>query len=122
MSSKATILGTTDAWESGQLGTEKKHAKRAPVELEQAVEEAIAMQAISIRLPRGIIKVYKDLAAVHGVEYQPLMRDALCRFAEAEMKRLLAGAAQAKQRPEKPAAKPRRPVEAEVVPPRNKAA
>lgn len=97
MSNKATIHGTVDAWESGQLGTDKKHAKRAPVELEQAVDEAIAMQAISIRLPRGMIEVYKDLARVHGVGYQPLMRDALCRFAEAEMKRLLSGAAQARK-------------------------
>jgi hypothetical protein len=94
MSSKTTIPGTVEAWESGQLGTDKKHAKRAPAELEQAVEEAIAMQPISIRLPRSIVKVYKDLASIHGVGYQPLMRDALCRFAEAEMKRLLAGAAQ----------------------------
>lgn len=94
MSSKATIPGTVEAWESGQLGTDKKHAKKAPAELEQAIEEAIAMQAISIRLPRSIVKVYKDLASIHGVGYQPLMRDALCRFAESEMKRLLAGAAQ----------------------------
>lgn len=95
MSTKTTIQGTVEAWESGQLGADKKHAKRAPAELEQAVDDAIAMQAISIRLPRGMIEVYKDLARVHGVGYQPLMRDALCRFAESEMKRLLSGAAKA---------------------------
>jgi hypothetical protein len=97
MSSKTTIRGTTDAWESGQLGTDKKHAKQAPAELQAAIDDAIGMQPISIRLPRSTIQAYKELASIHGVGYQPLMRDAICRFAEAEMKRLLAGAAQTRR-------------------------
>lgn len=89
------IRGTIEAWESGQLGATQAHAKRAPSELEAQVDEAMGLQAISIRLPRSVIAAYKHLAEHYGVGYQPLMRDAICRWAEAEMKHLSAGAASA---------------------------
>lgn len=37
------------------------------------------LQAISIRLPKRLIEAYKLVAAHHGTEYQPLMRDTLQR-------------------------------------------
>ncbi|MGN6831107.1 hypothetical protein [Paucibacter sp. M5-1] len=99
MSNKALIRGTSEAWEKGgQLGNDKAHAKRAPAALEAAVEEALGLQAISIRLPRSTIQAYKDMAEVTGIGYQPLMRDAICRWVESEMKQMLAGAAQTKRR------------------------
>lgn len=86
------IPGTTEAWETGQLGTDKKHARRASEETTKLVDDALGLQMISIRLPKGIIETYKLLAEYHHVAYQPLMRDALCRFATAGMKEVLASA------------------------------
>jgi hypothetical protein len=92
MAIKASIAGTTEAWESGTLGRSEEHARRASDETKAKIDEALGLQAISIRLPKAVIETYKMLAGMHGVGYQPLMRDALCRFAECEMKQLLLGA------------------------------
>ncbi|HSY30251.1 MAG TPA: hypothetical protein VK832_22240 [Burkholderiaceae bacterium] len=84
----AKIEGTVENWESGALGQDAAHAKRAPKELDQAIDESLGLQAISIRLSKDLIEDYKIIAKMHGIGYQPLMRDALKRFAEGEYKRL----------------------------------
>lgn len=94
MTSEAKIPGTPEAWETGALGRDKKHTRKAPAELAAQIDEALGLQAISIRLPRAVIETYKMLAKMHGVGYQPLMRDALCRFADSETRLLLQGAAE----------------------------
>jgi predicted DNA binding CopG/RHH family protein len=88
MDNTAKIESTVEAWESGKLGRDAAHAKRAPKELEQQVDEALGLQAISIRLNKELIEDFKFIAKVHGIGYQPLMRDALKRFAEMEYKRI----------------------------------
>lgn len=88
MANTAKIEGTTEAWESGALGRDAAHAKRAPKELEQAVDDALGMQAISIRLDKELINDFKRIAKHHDMGYQPLMREALKRFAESEWKRI----------------------------------
>ncbi|MES2099042.1 MAG: hypothetical protein V4569_04425 [Pseudomonadota bacterium] len=97
MVKKANIPGSIEAWEDRALGASKAHVRRASAETEAAVEEALGMQAISIRLPRSTIETYKALAAMHGVGYQPLMRDAICRWAEGELKQMVIGAAEVKR-------------------------
>lgn len=97
MAKKASIPSTTEAWEERKLGADAAHAKRAPQEIQDAVDEAIGMQAISIRLPKSTIDTYKALAKMHGVGYQPLMRDAICRWAEGELKQMIIGAAEVKR-------------------------
>lgn len=87
--SKKTIEGTTENWESGELGLDKSHAKAADLDLQAKVDASLGLQAISIRLNSDLIDTFKHLAAYHGVGYQPLMRDALRRFAEGEMKRIM---------------------------------
>lgn len=89
MSKKTTIEGTIENWESGQLGLDKNHAKPADPDMQAKVDAALGLQAISIRLPSDLIDTFKRLAAYHGVGYQPLMRDALRRFAESEMKQIV---------------------------------
>jgi uncharacterized protein (DUF4415 family) len=91
MSKVITIPGDAEAWESGALGKSGAHVKKASKELEGRIDEALGLHMISIRLPRAVIETYKQLAKIHGVGYQPLMRDALCRFADDEMKKLLIG-------------------------------
>ena len=97
MSKKSNIPGTVEAWESGELGKSDAHVRKTSLETEQQIDEALGLQAISIRLPKATIEVYKNLAKMHGVGYQPLMRDAICRWAESELKMLLAGAVESQR-------------------------
>ena len=109
MSKKANIPGTAEAWEDGTLGKSDAHVRVASSDVDRQVDEALGLQAISIRLPKATIEVYKNLAEMHGVGYQPLMRDAICRWADSELKMMLAGAVEsqrtrAKKKPGKEAA------------------
>ncbi|NUZ07621.1 hypothetical protein [Piscinibacter koreensis] len=97
---RTLIQGTAEAWENGPLGGDDAHAKRVSAELEQEIEDAMGLQAISIRLPRSTIQTYKALAKMHGVGYQPLMRDAICRWAEGELKQMLIGAVETQRQTE----------------------
>lgn len=104
MSSKEKILGTDDAWESGQLGANANHARRVSPEMEGQIDEALGMQMISIRLDKSLIESFKMLGSFHGIGYQPLMRDALKKFADGEMKAIVSGVveSQRKQKTQKP--------------------
>ncbi|MDX3986139.1 MAG: hypothetical protein QHC88_12885 [Achromobacter sp.] len=88
MSKANKILGTDDAWENGELGNSLDNARVASPDAHAAVEEALSMQMISIRLPKAVIEDFKAIAAVEGIGYQPLMREALTRFAACEAKRI----------------------------------
>ena len=96
MSKKVKIKITAKAWESGALGQSDAHVRVASSDIERRVDEALDLRAISIRLPKATIEVYKNLAKMHGVGYQPLMRDAICRWAEGELK-MLAGAVESQR-------------------------
>ncbi len=89
MSSQPKITGTVEAWESRTLGADAEFARRAPADLDAKIDASLNLHAISIRLPKDVIETYKLLAKMHGIGYQPLMRDAICRFAEAELKQVL---------------------------------
>ena len=56
---------------------------------DKALQDALGLQAISIRLPKELIKQYKLIAGFHGVGYQPLMRDVLQRFVKGALKEIL---------------------------------
>lgn len=83
---KQKIIGSPEAWEEGKLGQDEAFVRPAPKELEQQVDEALSLKAISIRLPTELIDDFKFIASHHGVSYQPLMREALKKFADAEYK------------------------------------
>ena len=89
MSKHKHIPASDEAWESGELGNDPKFAKVFESDIQPQVDEAIAMQPISIRLPKSLIETFKLLGQEHGLGYQPLMRRVLTRFAETEMKRIL---------------------------------
>lgn len=80
------IRDTDEAWDSGALGTDPAFAAVYKGDIQSQIDETMAMQPISIRLPKPLIEAFKLLGRVHGLGYQPLMRRALTRFAEAEMK------------------------------------
>ena len=85
--------GTIEAWESGQLGEDEAFV--IPVSLAEdnsiqaIVDEVAELQPISIRLQKPLIEDLKVIAGVHGIGYQPLMKQVLKRFVDSEMKRLV---------------------------------
>lgn len=81
-------LSAVDPWETGQLGLDKKCAVAAPESVETEVDNALAMQLISIRLPKDLIEDLKLIAKKEGLGYQPLIRRLLVRFATAEMRNM----------------------------------
>jgi uncharacterized protein (DUF4415 family) len=78
------IESTPEAWEAGRLGRDAAHAQAAPEEVQALVDESLGLQMISIRLQKELIDDYKKIAEFRGVGYQPLMREALKRFVDAE--------------------------------------
>lgn len=83
------IAGTDEAWEDRALGASDAHAKVASAEHLAALDDALGMQSISIRLPKQMIEAYKFIGAHHRVGYQPLMRDILQRFVPEGLKEVV---------------------------------
>lgn len=81
------IESTTENWENGALGADEEFATKSPLTGAE-VDEALAMQMISIRLDKPLIEMLKGIASVNGIGYQPLIRKVLHRFADAEAKKL----------------------------------
>lgn len=76
----AKIKDTEEAWGTRALGSDEAHVSVADDSHEAALDEALGLQSISIRLPKQLIDHYKVIAHFHGVGYQPLMRDVMARW------------------------------------------
>jgi len=76
------------AWESGTLGRSDEHVVIASPDVEAALDEALNLQPISVRLQQSLINDLKLIARYHGIGYQPLMRNALNRFARFELREM----------------------------------
>lgn len=77
-----------EKWEDGTLGATEEHAVRVP-EASAALDDAMELQLISIRLQKSLIENLKAIASHHGIGYQPMIRDLLNRFAVCEIKQIL---------------------------------
>ena len=89
MITKTQIEDTEEAWNSGALGRDEAFAE-LDLELDPlAIDDAADLKMISIRLEKSLIEDFKMIASLSGLGYQPLMRQALKRFAESEKKQLL---------------------------------
>ena len=82
------IKGTTESWEDGQLGREEEYVSKVELD-ESMVNDALALQMISIRLQKALIDDLKMIGKINGIGYQPLIRQVLKRFAESEKKQIL---------------------------------
>ncbi|ONN66732.1 BrnA antitoxin family protein [Herbaspirillum sp. VT-16-41] len=100
MTTPDKIQGTEENWENGSLGRDVDHVKVAPKDIQRQLDEAQGMQSISIRLDRELIEKFKQIAKIHKMGYQPLMREALKRFAESEIKVILTAVANASEKTE----------------------
>ena len=83
------ILKTTEACDDGILEREEKYVVVADEFHDAALDAALELRAISIRLPKQLIEQYKLIGHFHGVGYQPLMRDVLLRFVPSALKEIL---------------------------------
>ncbi|MET0072170.1 MAG: hypothetical protein ABW096_19200 [Candidatus Thiodiazotropha sp.] len=87
MSKDKKIPGTVEAWESGELGRDEKYVEVYQPK-DSAIDDALELQMISIRLQKGLIEDLKMIAQVNGLNYQPLIRQILQRFVDSEFKKL----------------------------------
>jgi hypothetical protein len=74
-----------DPWDTGELGRDEASAVCVPAEEEQAIDDALELKMISIRLHNELLVQLKIIADHHRVGYQPLIRDILGRWARNEM-------------------------------------
>jgi hypothetical protein len=88
MNTAAKIEGSAEAWDDGTLGTDPAYIAVAP-DADKAIDDALGLQPISIRLQRSLLDNLKALAQLNGLGYQPLIRQVLTRFVDAELKSLL---------------------------------
>jgi uncharacterized protein (DUF4415 family) len=89
MNSKQRVMEIADtptSWESGTLGRDKKYAAAASKELGDQIDDALGLQMISIRLDKELIDTFKLLGDKYQMGYQPLIREALTRFVDDELK------------------------------------
>lgn len=75
-SAEQAVLRESEEWESGERGAAAVSAVASSDE-GLAVDEALGLQMISIRLPVGVIEQLKARAADEGLKYQPYMRRVL---------------------------------------------
>lgn len=83
------VLNNADKWDDRELGSSMEHAELVPDSFSAEVDEQLSLQAISIRLPKSLIKDLKEIASRYEIGYQPMVRDLLNRFALAEQRKYL---------------------------------
>lgn len=94
-------------WDSGELGRSEEHVRVASDEEMKDVDDALALQMISIRLQKSLIEDLKAIAEHHGIGYQPMVRDLLNRFVRSEKRTLLLDQLSSlDDTPEEPGSKP----------------
>lgn len=89
MSKHARIPASDDAWDEGLLGLDEAHVKKFEGNIEALVDDALELQPISIRLQKGLLDNLKLIAKMNGMGYQPMVRQVLRRFVDAEIKKIL---------------------------------
>lgn len=85
-------------WEELDDNLSADHVRCVPEDEVSAIDDALGLQMISIRLQRSLLSNLKAIAEHHGIGYQPLIRDLLNRFARSEMRNILTEKLEAIQR------------------------
>ncbi len=67
-----------------ELGASENHVEVASMADMSAFNDALSLQAISIRLQKNLVSDLKSIAESYGIGYQPMVRDLLQRFVIAE--------------------------------------
>lgn len=82
-------MSNIESWENGEFGCDEEFVAPAPAGASAAVDDALGLQLISIRLQKQLISNLKAIAEHHGIGYQPMIRDLLNRFVDSEMQQIL---------------------------------
>lgn len=83
------IEGTPEAWDEGTLGRDERFVRVSENVDDAALNAAAGLHPISIRLQKTLIEDLKRIAQINGIGYQPLIRQVLKRFVDAEKRRIL---------------------------------
>lgn len=85
MSSLQQRIESDTAWDEGKLGRDDDHVEAVDMSgaIDNALNEAVKLRSISIRLEEQLIKDLKMIADQHCLGYQPLIRQLLKRFVTA---------------------------------------
>lgn len=93
------ITSTPEAWDERLLGADEQFVAPAEADADSAVDDALGLKLISIRLPNSLIEDFKNIATINGgMGYQTLMRQVLKRFAASELKMIARDYAEQVQR------------------------
>jgi len=71
-------------WESGELGFSLEHARPVSRKHETAVDDALGLQLVQLRLPKPLLDDLELIAREQGLACHALIRRALARFVAAE--------------------------------------
>ncbi|AAK03206.1 BrnA antitoxin family protein [Pasteurella multocida] len=82
------IYKNIDLWESDELGCSKETARISNFSVED-LQKSIQLQSISLRIQKDVLEDLKYIAKSYGIGYQPLMKQILKRFVDAEKQLLL---------------------------------
>jgi predicted DNA binding CopG/RHH family protein len=83
------IQSSDKAWDKGELGCDEQFARVSKAITQKNVDIAIGLKPISIRLQESMVDDLKVIAEIHGLGYQPLMRQILNRFIDSEKKKII---------------------------------
>ena len=75
------LLAEADEWESGKRGSQ---SVAVTDEDEAALDQAMELQMISIRLPQSVVEKLKTLAKKEGIGYQPYTRQVLIHHTQGD--------------------------------------
>lgn len=75
------LLAEANDWETGKRGPQSTLASG---EDEAALDEAMELQMISIRLPQSVVEKLKTLAKKEGIGYQPYTRQVLIHHTQGD--------------------------------------
>lgn len=89
MNAKARITPNDDPWEDRTIGSEERFVEVA-TDINAEVDVALDLHPISIRLQKNLVDNLKALSHLHGLGYQPLIRQILTRWVDSEVKIMIA--------------------------------
>ncbi|MDP9771101.1 hypothetical protein [Kosakonia cowanii] len=81
-----SLISDAEKWDNRELGASEDHVQVASEADMTALNDALSLQAISIRLQKTLIGDLKAIADQYGIGYQPMIRDLLQRFVLSEKK------------------------------------
>ena len=89
MNAKTKIVESDDAWDDREVGADEQFVEVAP-DINKELDAALDLHPISIRLQKSLVDYLKALAHLHGLGYQPLIRQVLTRWVDSEVKQMIA--------------------------------